>query len=97
MAEYTRIGTMEKNPLAWGRSSRGQKPKWAVVDIFLVLLEDSQWHSVKEIEEQVAIPVDTLALVLSLFTELDFISRSGAGSEVRLNSLGSKFLELPLD
>jgi hypothetical protein len=97
MAEYTKIGTQEKNLLVWSGSSKGLKPKWNAFDRFLELLEDSQWHSLKEIEAEFSIPMDEFAPVLSLFTEFDFVSRKDEGSKVRLNPLGSQFLELPQD
>lgn len=95
MAEYTKIGVMEKDPLPWNEPAKGLKQKWEIFDRLLELLKDSQWHSLKEIEEKISIPEGDFASVLSLFIEFDFISRMDEGSKVRIKPLGSRFLELP--
>ncbi|MFZ2071745.1 MAG: hypothetical protein WAV32_09180 [Halobacteriota archaeon] len=99
MVEYTKIRRVEKDILTWSGSSEGLKPNWDVFDMLLELLGDTKWHSLKEIEkgiaEEIAIPRDAFAPILSLFTELDFISQLDEEDKVRIKPLGLRFLELP--
>ncbi len=95
MEEYTKIGAMEENPLVWTGSSKRLTPKWDVFDKFLELLADSQWHSLSDVT--VAVSISDITPIVRFFTELNFISYRNDRSEVRINPLGSMFLELPHD
>ncbi|NQE06140.1 hypothetical protein C5S32_09750 [ANME-1 cluster archaeon GoMg1] len=71
------------------------KPKGKVLDETLEFLQDSQWHSVEEIEEKICLPDKKLASILSFFAQFDLISRAGEKSMAKITPLGLSFLALP--
>ncbi len=107
MGEYTKAvsGPIERGRLSWDRPSNDPEPalNWSLLDRVLELLKDSQWHSLKEIEEKISLPKEKFAPVIELFVELGLISHrddeseseSESESEVQIKPLGVKFLELP--
>ncbi|HID20661.1 MAG TPA: hypothetical protein EYP28_07000 [Methanophagales archaeon] len=75
-------------------SMNGVKQKWRVLDTILMLLQDSQWHSVKEIDEEIRLPEEKLAPIFGFFADFGFISHRGEQSMVKIEPSGLKLLEL---
>jgi RIO-like serine/threonine protein kinase len=71
------------------------KQKQGVLDRVLELLQDSQWHSAKEIDEEICLPEEKLSRILSFFAEFGFVSRDGEQGMVKIKTTGLEFLELP--
>ena len=71
-----------------------QKP--IVLDLVLELLQDSQWHTVRGINEELHLPKDELNQILRFFTEFGFISHGDLEDTVKINQTGSEFVVLPL-
>jgi RIO-like serine/threonine protein kinase len=74
----------------------GVKQKQGVLDRVLELLQDSQWHSAKEIDEVIRLPEEKLSHILSFFAEFGFVNREDEQGMVKIKPTGLEFLELPL-
>ena len=71
-----------------------QKP--IVLDLVLELLQDSQWHTVKEINDELHLPNDELNQILRFFTKFGFIRHGDLEDTLKINTTGSEFVVLPL-
>jgi hypothetical protein len=74
----------------------GVNQKSRVLDLVLELLQDSQWHTVKGINEELHLPEDKLNKILRFFTEFGFICHGDVDERVKINTTGSEFVVLPL-
>lgn len=64
------------------------------LDRTLELLRDANWHSVEELQKEVALPSDMLDKVLIFLQEQAFIDKEY--EKLRITPAGLKLLELPL-
>jgi RIO-like serine/threonine protein kinase len=71
--------------------------KWETLDGILVLLRDSHWHPVKEIEEAIWLPEEKLVDILGFFSDFDLINYVDGKSRVKIKPLGLSVLRLPTE
>ena len=64
------------------------KQKWESLDGILKLLQDSHWHSVREIREAIWLPEEKLASILCFFVDFDV--------EVEVNNHGGRPYIVPI-
>lgn len=62
------------------------------LDRTLELLQDVQWHSLKEIQKEIALPPEKLNVVLRFLREQALVDRKN--EMLRITCLGLKFLQL---
>ncbi len=62
------------------------------LDRTLELLQDVQWHSLEEIQKEIALPPEKLNVVLRFLQEQAFVDRKN--EMLRITCLGLKFLQL---
>ena len=70
--------------------------KQMVLDRVLELLQDSQWHKVREIKEELQLPKNKLKQILRFFTKFGFIRHGDQEDMVKINPTGLEFVVLPL-
>ncbi len=71
------------------------KQKWESLDGMLKLLQDSHWHTVREIREAIWLPEEKLASILCFFVDFDLINCVNGKSQVKIMPSGLRVLELP--
>jgi hypothetical protein len=71
------------------------KQIWEVLDGILGVLQDSNGHLVREIEEAFWLPEEKLAPILCFFVDFDLIRWEDGKSMVRIMPLGLSVLGLP--
>jgi predicted transcriptional regulator len=63
------------------------------LDTILELINDSQWHSIEEIQKEVNLPSDKLNGVIRFLQEQAFVDKQNGS--LRITSAGLRLLELP--
>lgn len=63
------------------------------LDRTLELLRDSNWHSVEEVQREIALPSETLNKVLGFLQEQAFVDKENG--MLRITPVGLKLLGLP--
>lgn len=71
------------------------RQKWETLDGILELLRDTHWHPVKEIAEEIWLPGEKLADILSFFSDFNLISYVDGKSRVKITPPGLNVLRLP--
>ena len=71
------------------------KQKWEALDGILKLLQDSHWHTVREIKEGILLPEEKRASILRFFVDFDLISYVNGKSRVKIMPSGLSVLRLP--
>ena len=71
------------------------KQKWESLDGLLKLLQDSHWHTVREIREAIWLPEEKLASILCFFVDFDLINYVNGKSRVKIMPSGLRVLGLP--
>nr|QNO57422.1 hypothetical protein FKKJMMIK_00020 [Methanosarcinales archaeon ANME-1 ERB7] len=71
------------------------KQKWESLDGMLKLLQDSHWHTLREIREAIWLPEEKLAAILCFFVDFDLINYANGKSRLKIMPSGLRVLELP--
>jgi RIO-like serine/threonine protein kinase len=69
--------------------------KWDALDGILKLLQDSHWHTVREIKEGIWLPEEKLASILRFFVHFDLIDYVNGKSRLKITPSGLSVLRLP--
>jgi predicted transcriptional regulator len=72
--------------------SNAKLPGYISFDRILELLQDVQWHSLEEIQKEIALPSEKLNVVLHFLQEQALIDRKD--EKLRITCTGLKFLQL---
>jgi len=72
--------------------SKAKLSDYISLDRTLELLQDMQWHSLEEIQKEIALPSEKLNAVLRFLQEQALVD--GKNEMLRITCLGLKFLQL---